>query len=243
MKANVLKALTAVLLFAPCSLLAQDFACPSGQADMMKYFVMAHDFRQNHFLEGKPNPIYTQVFPDRDFSANGYWLWLKSPRAHGFDVKAFDSQYIYMRATELTWTDNTSFKRFDRDLPIAARCVPEGDAGPQIKVDDTTFQYFSSCRPYKSSSLGTAVNDLDSPQRIDAGGSIGLVWTRVLHYHYNCDRHYQNCHDEEQFYLANGYGIWQWKHYKHGEVVKTSLINDLRAGRVNASLPCPESYR
>jgi hypothetical protein len=42
---------------------------------------------------------------------------------------------------------------------------------------------------------------------MDAGGSVGQVWTRVLHYHYNCDRSFQNCKDEEQFYLANGYGV------------------------------------
>ncbi len=48
-----------------------------------------------------------------------------------------------------------------------------------------------------------------APVQMDAGGSVGQVWTRVLHYHYNCDRSFQNCKDEEQFYLANGYGLWQ----------------------------------
>lgn len=75
-----------------------------------------------------------------------------------------------MRSTELMWKDNTSFKRFERDLPIAARCVPEGESGPEIKVPDTRFVYYSSCRSYKSSTLGTAVNDLDAPRQMDLGG-------------------------------------------------------------------------
>jgi hypothetical protein len=103
--------------------------------------------------------------------------------------------------------------------------------------------YYFSCRSYKSSTLGTAVNDLDAPQQMDLGGKIGPAWTRVLHYHYNCDKNYQNCRDEEQFYLANGYGLWQWKHYHNDQLVKTALMNDLQPGRPNETLPCTESYR
>ena len=76
-------------------------------------------------MSGKPNPLYTEVFPSEDFAAAGYWFWLKSPKAHGFDVKAFDPDHIYMRSTELQWEDNRTFKRFVHDLPIAARCVSE----------------------------------------------------------------------------------------------------------------------
>jgi hypothetical protein len=232
-----------LLLLVPASLTAEEFSCPAGQADVMKYFVMNKSRRASQFLDGRPNPIYTAVFPDNDFASTGYWFWLKSPKAHGFDVKSFDPKYVYMRSTELTWKDNTSFKRFEHDLSIAARCLPEGQPGPEIRISDTKFEYFSSCRPYKSSNLGTAVNNLDAPQQMDVGGNIGQVWTRVLHYHYNCDKNYQNCRDEEQFYLANGYGIWQWKHYKNGELVKTALMNEIRPGRPNATLPCSESYR
>lgn len=226
-----------------CVLNAQEFSCPVGHADTMKYLVLDATKRADYFMSGEPNPIYTKVFPNTDFADRGYWFWLKSPKAHGFDVKSFDEKYVYMRSTELIWNDNTSFKRFEHDLPIAARCVPEGEAGPQIKVADTRFNYFSSCRPYKSSTVGTAINDLDAPQQMNAGGNIGQVWTRVLHYHYNCDKNYENCKDEEQFYLANGYGLWQWKHYKSGELAKTALMNELRQGRPNAMLPCEESYR
>lgn len=225
------------------SLSAQPFSCPAGQADVMKYFVMSQSRRADHFLNGKPNPIFTLVFPDADFADQGYWFWLKSPKAHGFDVKSFDQTYVYMRSTELVWKDNSSFKRFQRDLPIAKRCVDEGQPGPEIKVSNTRFDYFSSCRSYKTSSVGTAVNNLDAPSMVDAGGNIGRLWTRVLHYHYNCDRNFENCKDEEQFYLGNGYGLWQWKHLRGGVQVKTALMNISSDGR-NADVPaCVESYR
>jgi len=231
-----------LLLLFPAVLTAQGFSCPAGQADVMKYFVMNEARKSSQFLQGNPNPIYTQVFPDTDFPARGYWLWLKSSKAHGFDVKSFDEKYVYMRSTELIWKDNTSFKRFERDLPIASRCTPEHQPGPQIKVRDTKFVYFSGCRPSKSSSVGTAVNDIDAAQKMDAGGNIGQVWTQVLHYRYNCDKNYQNCRDEEQFYLADGLGLWQWQHYRSGSLVKSALINDMELGKPAATLPCSDSY-
>ena len=122
-------------------------------------------------------------------------------------MKAFDRNYVYIRSTELTWTDNSTFKRFAHELPIGARCVPADAVGPQIQVADTTFNYFTSCSPYKSSKVGTSLNDLDAPAMMDAGGSLGLVMTRILHYRYNCDSAYENCADEEQFFLAKGYGL------------------------------------
>jgi hypothetical protein len=118
-----------LLLLLPAASVAQDFSCPAGQADVLKYFVMNKERRASQFLDGSPNPIYTQVFPDNDFASRGYWFWLKSPKAHGFDVKSFDEKYVYMRSTELAWKDNTSFKRFEHDLPIAARCVPKARLG------------------------------------------------------------------------------------------------------------------
>lgn len=222
---------------------AQEFSCPSGQSDVMQYFAMSKARRGKYFLEGTPNSIYTQVFPDQDFGAEGYWFWLKSPKAHGFDVKAFDEKYVYMRSTELEWKDNRTFKRFVHDLPIAARCVADNKAGPEIRVDDTRFDYYRDCRPFKSSKIGKAVLTLDAPEEMDAGGNLGRLSTRVLHYHYDCDRQFDHCRQEEQFFLANGYGLWQWKHFKEGDLVKTALMNDLEKGKAGESLGCRESFQ
>jgi hypothetical protein len=224
------------------TLLAQEFACPAGKTDVMKYFVMAQGNRSDHFMSGSSNPIYTKVFPDRDFAAVGDWFWLKSATGNGFDVKAFNENYVFMRSTELVWSDKTTFKRFVHDLPIAPRCVPEGQPGREIKVENTTYQYYSACKVFKQSQLGTAVNTLDAPVLMDTGGNIGQVWTRVLHYRYNCNKDFAQCSDEEQFYLANGYGEWQWKHYKNGLLVNSTLINNMDPGSTDATLPCANSY-
>lgn len=232
-----------VLAIAICAAAqAQEFSCPSGQTDVMKYFAMSRDNRAKYFLEGTPNSIYTEVYPNEDFAPEGYWFWLKSPKAHGFDVKAFDGKYVYMRSTELEWKDNRTFKRFVHDLPISARCVPEGKAGPRIRVDDTRFDYYRDCRPFKSSTVGKAVFDLDAPDDMDARGSLGRVSTRVLHYHYDCDKDFDHCRQEEQFFLANGYGLWQWKHFKLDDLVKTALMNDVKKGHPTETLGCRETY-
>lgn len=209
----------------------------------MKYFVMDQQRRPNQFMSGSPNPIFTELYPNQDFSTSGYWFWLKSASAHGFDVKAFDSSYVYMRSTELNWADNSSFKRFAQDLPISARCVTAGRPGPTIKVAKTTFNFYHSCSMYKSSNLGTAVNDLDAPVLLNAGGNVGYAWTRVLHYHYDCNSNYQSCSDEEQFFLANGYGLWQWRHYRNGSLVGSAVMNTLKSGAAYQTLPCRNSYQ
>jgi hypothetical protein len=231
-----------VIIFLCGILSAQEFSCPAGQADVMKYFALSQNLRATQNLKGTANPIYTRVFPDQDFAETGYWFWLKSQKGNGFDVKSFDANYVYMRSTELVWTDNSTFKRFIHDLPIAPRCVEEGKPGQEIQVKDTAFRYYSSCNPYKQSQLGTAVTNLDAPVRMDTEGRVGKVWTRVLHYQYNCNKDFEQCADEEQFFLGNGYGLWQWRHYKNGTLVKKILINNIEGGSTNATLPCANSY-
>ena len=165
----------------------------------MQYFAMNKQARASQFMKGQPNSIYTEVFPDEDFGASGYWFWLKSAGAHGFDVKAFDRTYIYIRSTELTWNDNTTFKRFNHDLPIAPRCVAPGAAGAEIQIADTNFQYFASCAPYKSSNLANATTTLDAPVPMDVGGNVGEQSTRVLHYRYHCDSTFRTAWTRNNF--------------------------------------------
>ena len=76
-------------------------------------------------------------------------------------------------STELTWNDNTTFKRFNHDLPIAPRCLAPGAAGAEIQIANTEFQYFASCNSYKPSKLASATTTLDAPVLMDLGGNIG----------------------------------------------------------------------
>src|SRR5207302_3481391 len=88
--------LLALILVSAHPLPAQTFACPTGTIDVMKYFALSAQKRPSQFMNGSPNPIYTEVAPNQDFATSGYWFWFKSPTAHGFDVKAFNESYIYM---------------------------------------------------------------------------------------------------------------------------------------------------
>jgi hypothetical protein len=115
------------------------------------------------------------------------------------------------------------------------RCIPVNGASPPLRVSNARFSFYANCKPYKTSSLGTIVNNLDAPEMMDAGGDIGQVLTRVLHYRFNCDKHFENCKDEEQSFLGKGYGRWKWVHLKYGEVVKTTVVNHISKGTTHAS--------
>ena len=219
------------------------FSCPDGQEDAMQFFVMRKDLREDHYLSGEANPSYTKIFPDVDFAPFGYWFWLKSPEAHGFDIKAFDEKYIYIRGTELEWKDNRTFKRKEQDNPLTERCVPVNGASLVERVRNARFSFYANCKPYKTSSLGTIVDNLDAPEMMDAGGDIGQVMTRVLHYRFNCDKHFENCKDEEQSFLGRGYGRWKWVHLKFGEVVKTTVVNHVSKGTAHSTPPCEAAYK
>ncbi len=65
---------------------------------------------------------------------------------------------------------------------------------------------------------------------MDVGGNVGQAWTRVLHYRYICDKNFQRCDNKEQFYLANGFGLWQWKHFRQRALLKSNLMNNLGKG-------------
>src|SRR5207253_10151468 len=118
----------------------------------------------------------------------------------------------------------------------AARCGAGEKAGRGVWGAGNPFSEFPSRRSQKTGTGGTAVFNLDAPEQMDTGANIGQVSTRVLHYHYDCDKNYRNCADEEQFYLGKGYGLWQWKHYKRGNLVKTSVMNNLEKGRAAGKL-------
>lgn len=178
----------------------------------MKYFALeqlasgyvVYGCRQHQCAQS----IYSEVFPDEDFATSGYWFWLKNQSGTGFDVKAFDKNYVYARSTEWNWTQG-QFKRFVQDMPLAARCVASGEPGPEVKVQNTQFKYYANLRGLATRVRLAPLSTTLTSHYKWTSGNVGVQWVRVLHYHYNCDSKYQNCTDEEQFYLANGYGLWQ----------------------------------
>jgi hypothetical protein len=231
---------------------SQTFSCPSGSEDMLNYFIMGYPNRVDNYMgPGNANPIYSSIDPDyqTSFASSGYFVWTKGVSGYPWDVKTFDSNYVYDRTTELNWNDPQSFKRFLQDLPMTARCVKIGKAGIAIKVPvaSSSYSFYASCASYQTSNLNYVLNTLSAPTTVNAGGNIGKLATRYFRYHYGCDQNYASCTDMEVFSLGYQIGLYDWKHYtaQNGKWVlqQDSQINNLDPGQTTPYLPCSNSYQ
>jgi hypothetical protein len=248
----------AILIFALSVSLALSLSgqttqsCPAGTEDMMNYFSMGYPNRlSNHMAPGNANPIYSNIVPDlgTNFAVSGYMVWAKSSTGYPWDIKSFDQKYIYDRTTELSWTDPTSFKRFATDLPMSARCIKTGKAGPDLRIPSSATNYstYGNCSATGTLNLGYVLNSITAPVMIDTGGDLGTLKTRQFKYRYSCDANYANCTYMEVFSLGYQYGLYDWKYYinQGGSWVlqQESLINQLTSGAATPYLPCSTSYQ
>ncbi len=240
-----------VLCFALPSF-SQTFSCPSGTEDMLNYVIMGYPKRaDNHMGPGNANPIYSYISPEEGskFAPSGYLMWIKDPSGAPWDVKAFDQNYVYDRTTEYNWTDPTSFRRWNTDLPMFRRCVPVGKPGPTLRVPSsaTNYSFYQSCSKTQQMNLGYVLNSITAPTWVQTGGSLGMVLTRYFMYRYACNSSYNACTDLEVFSLGRGVGLYDWKHYvnKNGSfvLVQDALINSPQVGQTTPNTPCMNSYQ
>ena len=244
--------LVALALVSCSSLFAQSQeTCPTGFEDMMNYFTMAYPNRlANYMGPGNANPIYTTITPDlgSNFATTGEFLWVKSSVGYPWDIKVYDSNYVYDRTTELSWTDPTAFKRFNIDLPMSRRCVPLHGSVGQIKIpaSKTNYTSYASCAPTQTQPLGYVVNSISEPTTVSVG-NVGPVKTRLFTYEYSCNSSYVSCGYKEVFSLGYGIGLFDWKYYvnQNGTFVfkQESVINQLKTGAATPYLPCTTSYQ
>ncbi|HZQ25101.1 MAG TPA: hypothetical protein VFA89_20090 [Terriglobales bacterium] len=243
--------LLALACFGSVFSFSQTETCPAGTEDMLNYFVMGYPNRLSNYMgPGNANPIYSAIVPEdgSQFATTGYFVWSKSASGYPWDVKSFDSKYVYDRTTELSWTDPTSFRRFTRDLPMTVRCVTIGKAGRAIKVDasNTSYSFYTNCQAYQTSPLNYVLNELSAPSTVTTG-NLGTITARYFRYHYGCDQNYANCTDMEVFSLGYGVGLYDWKHYvaQNGkwQSVQDSIINNQQPGQTVPYLPCSNSYQ
>jgi hypothetical protein len=219
---------------------------------MLNYFVMAYPNRvDQHMGPGNANPIYSSIVPEfanSTYADTGYFVWTKSPNGYPWDVKTFDSDYIYDRSTELNWNDPTSFKRFNQDLAMSKRCVRSDRPGTTLKIpaSSTQYQSYSQCVATQTHPLGNVVNSLSAPIVADVGNA-GPIRTRYFTYKYSCDQYYGKCQYMEVYSLGFGIGLYDWKYYvnKNGVFVlqQESVINNLQGGQTTPALPCTNSYQ
>ncbi len=247
---NILLAMLCVAFCTPFCV-AQNQSCPVGTEDMMNYFTMGYPNRlTNNMGPGTANPIFTNVVPDlgENFATSGYFLWTKSPAGYPWDVKTFDQQFIYDRTTELSWTDPTTFKGFDIDLPMSTRCVPLQSAVViKIPSANTNYTSYANCLPTLTQNLGYVLNRISVPNLVNTGGNLGTIQTRFFTYRYSCDLKYQNCLYQEVFSLGYQMGLYDWRYYQNKsgifKMVARSKINQFSSGSATPYLPCVSSYQ
>jgi len=236
---------------------AQTFSCPAGTEDMMNYFLMSCLIPTGLTnIWSRERESYLQRHPARK--------WIHLPVAGAFsldkgnkikgingfprDIKAFDTKYVYDRATELNWNDPTSFKRFANDLPMSPRCAAVNKAARTIKIppSKSAYSFYASCQAYNTSNLSYVRNDISAPSVVNVG-NVGSMRMRYFRYRYSCDSTYSNCQYMEVFSLGYGVGNYDWKYYINQSgswvMMQESIIDQLTQGQTTPSLPCTTSYQ
>src|SRR3954451_12364831 len=219
-------------------------SCPAGTYDMLDWMTLDSSLRSNYHLEGTSNPLYTILTP-----GSGKFYWVKGGLGYPWDIQLYDSKYIYLWITEMSWTVPQSYKKFtnNTNLPLVPRCATAGTPGSTIKVSNTNFDLHTNCSQSCSITLGlqTSINQLWGPYTYSFGGGLPAnLKTLVISYRYNCDTNYANCRDKEEYYLTQKYGLVQWVHYvripatgAYAQLQKT-IFNKLVVGVVTPDFPC-----
>jgi hypothetical protein len=219
-------------------------SCPSGTYDMLDWMTMDSSLRSTYHLEGTSNPLYTIM-------ESGKFYWVKGGLGYPWDIQLYDSKYIYLWITEMSWTVPQSYKKFtyNTNLPLVPRCATAGTsaAGSTIKVPNTSYDLHTNCSNTCSVTLGleTSINQVWGPYYYSFSGSLpSSLKTLVISYRYNCDSNYANCGDKEEYYVAQKYGLVQWVHYiripatgSYAQLQKT-IFNKLVVGVVTPDFPC-----
>jgi hypothetical protein len=243
----LLLATTLIILFVayPTRSAAEStIACPSGTYDMLDWMTLDSDLRATYHMEGTSNPLYTNMM-------SGKFYWIKGGLGYPWDIQLYDSNYIYLWITELSWTVPQSYKKFtnNTNLPLVPRCATAGTTTPgsTIKVPNTNYDLHTNCSQTCSVTLGlqTSINQVWGPYYYSFGGSLpSNLKTLVIRYQYNCDINYQNCGDREEYYVTQRYGLVQWIHYilipangTYAQLQKT-VFNKLMVGVVTPDFPC-----
>jgi len=212
-------------------------ACPAGMYDMLDWMTLDSDLRSSTHMTGSANPLFTEMMP-------GKFYWTKGGNGYPWDIQLYDSSYVYLWITEYAWSSPNTYKKFSYNTnePLAPRCARAGFPGSTIKVPNTSFDIYTDCTHHTRHNLGTGINEVWGPYYLSFGGKLpSNLKTLVVSYRYNCNN-YTGCHDKEEYYLAQQYGLVQWVHYSRvkGAYVQQqkSVFNSLRAGATSPKFSC-----
>jgi len=215
-------------------------SCPAGTYDMLDWMTMDSDLRSTYHMEGTSNPLYTVM-------ESGKFHWVKGGLGYPWDIQLYDSKYIYLWITELSWTVPQSYKKFtnNTNLPLAPRCAVAGSPGSTLKATNTNYDLHTNCSNSCSVTLGlqTSINQVWGPYTVSLGGSLPAnLPVLVIRYNYNCNSSFASCKDREEYWVNKRYGLVQWDHYvlANGAYVQLqkTIFNKLVVGVVTPYFPC-----
>jgi len=185
------------------------FACPAGTIDMLDWMTLDSDLRGSGGLVSATTPLYTRIDSDR------FW-WMKTDQGDTWDINTFDNDYIYFATTEQAfhapWTckpavDTASWK-------AARRCVDLADPDSAIITNDhSTFEIMSSDEVEQTSGDQGTIFEVHDAGPMD-WGALGVLPTLELDYSWNCWS--GTCHQLEQYFLTQRYGLVRWRYSTDG---------------------------
>lgn len=175
---------------------------------MLDWATLDPDLAASYHLEGNANPLYTVVESDK-------FYWIKSNLGYPWDIQLLDKDNIYLWVTEQDWNDPYSYKKShdNTNMALTARCAKGGQPGTTVKSSNTGFDIVGSCKTQRTPNLGTMINEVWGPTKMNHGGDIpDNTDTLTVSYRYNCDAGEVNCRSREEYFLTQRYGLVRWDH-------------------------------
>jgi len=78
---------------------------------MLDWMTLDSNLRTTYHMEGTSNPLYTNML-------SGKFYWIKGGLGYPWDVQLYDSKYVYLWITELSWTVPQSYKKFTNNTNL-----------------------------------------------------------------------------------------------------------------------------
>lgn len=210
-------AVSMILLCAP--------AQPSATYDMLTWF-RNPNWKVSH-LEGTAQDGTTVKQYVYDTGKN--LVYTKSQQGWPWDIKSYDSNWIYDWITEMDWTSPSDYKA---NSPLMAM-VPRywnGDNKWSHSDGSIPVGFFQNCVKVKSGA-NTVSFSMTGPFSYDFGGNVGTLMTIRVNYQWSPT-------DLEQLYLTQEHGWVLWKYYHGGVLKQFSLHNHVVQGTLTPIFKC-----
>lgn len=226
-------------------------SCPSGKIDILDWLTLDANLRGTKHMHGSPGgagPIYTHLWPDKYF-------WIKNAAGDTMDINLYDSSFVYLWYTELTWNSPYDYRKhtYDFNMPMSPRCATPGYPGSTITITNSSYSVYQNCSLTGVHDVLRVVFDLWGPYtagqpgqeawRTPIGGDIpNSTEVYVLSYRYGCNSQFSNCGDKEEYVLTKKWGLVRWEHFRliNGQYVSQQkpTFNQVKSGVVSPFAPC-----